>query len=202
MSAESPRDPCGVCPACVAGQECAVGLDDVQSAAFVPDPAQQIIARALDVIESGVPSQAIGWYPVTGFGENVSGALIKVNRPLPVDPEVARREYVLRYHRDDPFAPARHVDSRKPILAMADIGGREGLLSTEYGSELLPEYRVEWETTMYLRDGGRMLGALRLGRSAQDGEFRPSELDFLKRTQPLLERAYVSALERKDQAKQ
>jgi hypothetical protein len=194
MSTEARQDgPCK-CPACVAGEKCAVGLDNAESALFVPDPAQQFIARALKVISSGVPSQAIGWYPVTRFGEDSAGAVIALGRPTPVDPALARREYVLRYHRDDPFAPAHHLDSRRPLVTMADIGGPEGLRATEYGRELLPEYRVEWELAMYLRDGGQMLGALRLSRAAEDGEFQSSELDFLERTLPSLEHGYNSAL--------
>jgi hypothetical protein len=182
------------CPGCAEGRECVAGLDDVESELIVADPAQQFIARALEVLATGVPSQAIGWYPVSGFGEDAAGALIKVTRPLSADPEVARKEYVLRYHHDDPFAPVRHLDSRRPVLTMPDIGGREGLLRTAYGSELLPEFGVQWETTMYVRDGGQMLGCIRLSRAAEDGEFRRSELDFLERTQPSLERGYNSAL--------
>jgi hypothetical protein len=182
------------CPGCAEGRECVAGLDDAESGLIVADPAQQFIARALEVLASGAPSQSITWCPVDRLGGNAAGALIKLSRPVPGDPEVARKEYVLRYHREDPFAPMRHLDSRRPVLTMADIGGREGLLDTAYGSELLPEFGVEWETTMYLRDGGQMLGFVRLSRAAQDGEFRRSELDFLERTQPSLERAYNSAL--------
>jgi hypothetical protein len=194
MSPEARKPERCACAACAAGRECATSLDDVDSALLVPDPAQQFIARALEVLATGVPSQAIGWFPVTGLGEDAAGALTKLTRPLPADPELARKEYVLRYHRDDPFAPVRYLDSRRPMVTMADIGGREGLLETPYGSELLPEFGVEWETTMYLRDGGRMLGVIRLSRAAQDGEFSRSELDFLDRTHPSLERAYNSAL--------
>jgi hypothetical protein len=202
MSAERPPQPCGLCPACAAGEECAAQLGHVGSPGLVSDVAQQFIARALEVVASGVPCQAIGWYPVGPHGEDSAGALIKLYRPLTADPEIARREYVLRYHRDDPFAPARHLDSRRPIVAMADIGGREGLLSTEYGSEFLPEFRAEWETSMYLRDGGRMLGFIKLARATEDGEFQAAELDFLERTHAALEHGYNSSLSVRDRRSQ
>jgi hypothetical protein len=182
------------CPACAEGRECCASLDEAESALLLADPAQQFIARALDVIATGVPSQCVSWCPVTRAGEPAAGTLAKVGRTVATDLELARKEYVLRYHRDDPFAPERYLDSRRPVLEMADIGGRRGLLDTAYGREFLPEFGVEWETTMYLRDGGRMLGFIRLSRATQDGDFRRSELDFLERTQPALESAYNSAL--------
>jgi len=153
------------------------------------------MARGLAVIASGLEAQAVGWYPVSPRGPDQPGALRISNRPSLADPEQARREYVARYHRDDPFAPRRFLDSRRTLLTMADIGGRHGLLSTRYGSELLPEYGVEYEAALYMRDAGRMLGAIRIGRTAEDGDLDDRDLDFLRRAHLLLERSYVDALQ-------
>lgn len=153
------------------------------------------MARGLEVIAGAVPAQAVGWYPVTPRGEEAAGALITLSRSLPVDPERARREYVQRYRRDDPFAPRHLLDSHRPLLTMADIGGRKGLLSTLYGAELLPEYGVGFEAALYLRDGGRMLGAVRIARRLEDGDFTARELDFLHRAHLFLESSYGASLE-------
>jgi hypothetical protein len=196
MEARRP-DHCN-CAACRAGRECSAGLERITSPLGIGDPGRQVMGRALEVISSAVPCQALGWYPVTAKGEHAAGALIRLNRPVAVDAEQARREYVQRYHRDDPFAPRHVLDSPRPLLTMDDIGGTQGLMSTEYGRELLPECGVQWELAMYLRDGGLMLGAIRLSRTAQDGEFQTSEVAFLERTQSALELSYNSALRSHD----
>lgn len=152
------------------------------------------MARGVRMIASGVPAQAVGWYPVSSRGQDQPGSLIAISRPLPADPEEARREYVLRYHRDDPFAPHHFLRDRRSMQTMSEIGGRRGLLSTSYGSELLPEYRVEHEVALYIRDNGRMLGALRIGRTGEDGDLDDDELEFLRCAQQFLEASYVTAL--------
>jgi DNA-binding CsgD family transcriptional regulator len=100
----------------------------------------------------------------------------------------------LHVSREDPFAPRHLLDSRRPLLTMADIGGRKGLLSTPYGAELLPEFGVAYETVLYVRDGGRMLGCIRIGRTEEEGELSDLTVDFLMRAHLLLEPAYCEAL--------
>jgi hypothetical protein len=186
------QGPCG-CPACRAGRECCAWIDEVEVGLSIEDPARRLMARALGILASAVPCQALAWCPVEQRGRPTAGSLVKLDSPVPVSAERARREYVLRYQEDDPFAPSRMLDSPRSLLTMDDIGGREGLLSTEYGREFLPEYRVLWETTMYLRDCGQMIGFVRLSRTAADGEFKPDELEFLRRSHDHLEHSYTAA---------
>jgi hypothetical protein len=113
---------------------------------------------------------------------------------MPVPLEVARREYVCRYHADNPFAPSHLLDSRRPLVTMADVGGTEGLHDNPYGGEYLPEFGIAYETAIYIRDGTRILGAVDLARTADEGDFTENEIDFLQRTHVMLEGAYVTAL--------
>lgn len=154
-----------------------------------------VIAEGLETIASAVPAGAVGWYPVSSRGEDAPGAVIATSQPLPGNPETARLEYLTDYHRSDPFAPRRFLDSSIRVVTMSDIGGRDGLLATRYGSELLPEFGIEHEAALYVRNGDRILGAVRVGRSAEQGDVEGRELAFLRRVQRLLEAAYVLALE-------
>jgi hypothetical protein len=156
------------------------------------------MARGLHIIASGVSGQSLAWCPVTPRGEDAPGALIALTRPICVDPQQARRDYLERYRQEDPFAPHRVLDTRRPLLTMSDIGGPQGLASTLYGSEFLPEFRVAYETALYIRDGDTMLGSIRVARTAEDGPFTVRDNDFLMRAQLLLESSYCRALIRSD----
>lgn len=170
------------------------GLDRSDALLHSPDRSRAIIARGLHVISRAITLQSVGWYPVNPRGDDVGGAIFHAKRRLSADPERARQEYLSRYRRDDPFAPRHVLDSRRPILTMADVGGTKGLRATGYGGELLPEFRVAYESAIYLRDGGRMLGCIRVGKTAEDGAFDGSDEAFLRSTQLLLEAGYVQTL--------
>jgi DNA-binding CsgD family transcriptional regulator len=170
-------------------------LDRAESSLHSNDRERAVMARGLHVIASGIGAGGIGWYPVTPRGDEAPGALLTNQRRLRTDPEQARREYIERYRRDDPFAPRHLLDSRRPLLSMSDIGGGKGLRSTSYGAELLPEFDIAYETALYIRDGGRMLGCIRIGRTEEEGELDDRALDFLDRTHLLLEPAYCQAME-------
>jgi hypothetical protein len=157
--------------------------------------ADLVMATAIDVVARRVPSGAVGWFPADPHGRPAAGSILRVSGlPMPVPVEVARREYVCRYHAENPFAPSRLLDSRRPLVTMADVGGSEGLRRNPYGSEYLPEFGIEYKTAIYIRDGTRILGAVDLSRTPEEGDFTDDEIDFLRRTHVMLEGAYVTAL--------
>ena len=186
---------CLCCPGCRSGGQCAVHMDAPDEVGPGAGRASLVMASALDVIARGVPSRSIGWFPADVSGQPSAGSILKVSGPPPTVPlEVTRREYVCRYHADNPFAPSKFLDSRRPLVTMADVGGTDGLRANPYGGEFLAELRLGFETAIYVRDGTRILGAIDLTRTVDEGDFSEYEIDFLRRTHLFLEGAYVTAL--------
>ena len=186
---------CLCCPGCRSGGECAVHMDPPDEVGPEAARADRVIASALDVIARRVPSGAIGWFPADAHGRPAAGTILKVgDLPMSVPVEIARREYVCRYYADNPFAPMRLLDSRRPLMTMADVGGREGLLANPYGSEYLPEFGIAFKASIYIRDGTRILGAVDFSRTSEQGDFTEHEIDFMRRTHLFLEGSYVTAL--------
>jgi DNA-binding CsgD family transcriptional regulator len=181
------------CIGCKTGRPCAGELERYESAVQAPDPGRQIIARGMAMLAYAVPARWVGWFPVTPRGEELPGNIALLSGPLRSSPEVGREEYAKRYYRDDPFAPRRFLDSRRPVVTMDDIGGDLALSRTGYGGELLPELGLKREAAIYLRDGGTMLGFIGFARTEEEGEFQSNEIAFLHRSQPLLELSYNRA---------
>jgi DNA-binding CsgD family transcriptional regulator len=173
--------------------EC-VEIGEARIALHSTDRATAVVARSLEVIATAVPALAVGWFPANSRGEELPGALMSTPLPLPEAYKPARRAYLDHYREEDPFAARRVVDSGIRQLRMVDVGGRTGLRLTTYGRELLTEHGVDQESAIYLRDGGRMLGVIRLSRSTGDPDFSPTELELLRRLQLLVEAGYATAL--------
>jgi DNA-binding CsgD family transcriptional regulator len=135
-----------------------------------------------------------GWYPVNARGENAGGSIALGAASTGVPLQAVRAEYVGRYHRDDPFAPARYLDRPTRLASVAEVGGPEALARTDYARELLPELGAAHQAALYLRDGGRMLGYVSVLRTTGQGEFTDREFAFMRRFQPFFELAYCSGL--------
>jgi DNA-binding CsgD family transcriptional regulator len=152
------------------------------------------MAHALDWITMIVPAAAAAFSPVDRrlhvFTKGPVVVKLASDR-LRLQIGEAQQAYVRAFHADDPFAPWRWTDSTATVVGVQDIGGRERFESSRYATSFLASYRLADQASMYLRDRGRIVADIVLLRGADEPGITREELALLRRTQPLLEQAYV-----------
>jgi DNA-binding CsgD family transcriptional regulator len=153
------------------------------------------MARTLQMLTAAAPAGRAAFCPVNERGEQGAGVVWLETVAPPRPPEDDRREYVLHYGREDPFAPEHHADDRRTVLTVEDLGGPEAFKATAYGGEFLPATGFAHEAMVYLRDAGRIVATIALLRRPEDPGFGQAETAFLRRAQPAVETSYVCSLE-------
>jgi DNA-binding CsgD family transcriptional regulator len=157
------------------------------------DRERRTVAHMLGMLNAAVPGRTVAMEPLDRRGNADGGGTVLRTGEIPVPPEMTRREYLSRYHADDPLHPRRQVDTDVTVLSTGQVGGPSTLARTMFGGEFLAEHRFEHVLRMFLRDEGRMFGAVMIARTAGEGEFRERELAFLRRAHPFIEHALACA---------
>jgi DNA-binding CsgD family transcriptional regulator len=200
MSSHSARRPAGAasrcrCPGCARGEACHVPVHRYAEVAHSPDPQRRLMARTLDMLTGAVPARLAAFCPVNERGEQTAGAVVLQRGRALRGVEHARREYVQRYAREDPFAPAHQADGGPAVVTVDELGGQLAFARSAYGGEYLPGFGYATEAMAYVREAGRIVAAIALLRTAQEPGFSAGEAAFLRRAVPALEVAYACARE-------
>ncbi|MFB7211921.1 response regulator transcription factor [Streptomyces sp. NPDC056255] len=101
---------------------------------------------------------------------------------------VENRSYTAHYHRLDPFHPRRFVGPRRPLVTVRDLPERYE--HGEYYRRFMAPLGFRHETELYLYSGARIVGGLSLLRTAELGDFAPSDLGFLDKAHAFLEHTF------------
>lgn len=182
---------CG-CPGCDAGGACYLRAEHYEQALRSSDAVRRLMAHTVRMVHAAVPADRVAFAPVDDTGELCDLVSLDCTPPRRALND-AWSEYVLRYSRTDPFAPARLAGSRAPLLTVDDLGGREIFTRSEYGGEFLAELGYAHELRVYLRDPVGVTATLVLVRRHGDHAFSRDELTFLRRAQPAIELSYSCA---------
>jgi DNA-binding CsgD family transcriptional regulator len=183
------------CPGCRGGGTCYLKPEQYEFALRSSEPVRRLMAHTLRMVTAAVACARIAFATVDERAELCDIVSLDTSPPrrsLEQDWE----EYVLRYRKVDPFSPARHVDSRRAVVTIDDLGGRQAFDRSEYGREFLPELGFSQELCVYMRDGVRMAAALVLTRKHGEPPFASDDVAFLRRAQPAIELAYACAVAR------
>jgi DNA-binding CsgD family transcriptional regulator len=157
------------------------------------DRARRMVAHMLAALNAAVPGRTVAMEPLDRHGNADGGGTVLRTGEIPVPPEVTRREYLNRYHVDDPLHPREQIDTGVTVLSTGQAGDPRMLARTMFGGEFLAEHRFVHVLRMFLRDEGRMIGAVMIARTASEGDFSQDELAFLRRAHPFVEHAYACA---------
>lgn len=157
-----------------------------------PVVARRLMAHGLGLVTAVVPVSRACFYEVDPQGQICAGLVVLAVGPQPSSPEWDFREYVVRYHRSDPFAPRRHATHRRSVLTEADLGGEDALARTAYWGDFLPASGFAHQVTIFLRDGGRIVAGIALLRREHEGDFQPRELELLRSCQRVLQLGYLT----------
>lgn len=164
------------------------------------DPRLRMMARALDLITTVVPTAGAVFYPVDGrAGRHGAGPMLVKGEGDGPNRETTVREYFTRYHAYDPFCSKTHAGNKTPIVGVGELGGLKNFARTVWASEYLAEWGMATETVIFLRDEGRIAAGISLSRRHDAPLFTQTELMVLHRIQPMVEDAW--ALSRKEPAK-
>lgn len=185
--------PLCACPACAADAQCQLRPEQYEEALRSADAVRRLMAHMLRMVQAAVPADRVAFAPVDSAGELCDVVSLDVTPPRR-SLEDAWSEYVLRYRSADPFRPAHHADSRRPLLTIDDLGGPAAFRRTGYGGEYLRELGYEHEVRLYLRDGDQVLATLLLTRVEGGPPFAPDEIAFLQRAHPAIELSYACAI--------
>ncbi|MFE6871190.1 response regulator transcription factor [Kitasatospora sp. NPDC057692] len=138
-------------------------------------------AEAMTFLANVVDCSGIVFYSVDARLNAVDHAFHRI-RP------VENRSYTAHYHRLDPFHPRRFVGPRRPLVTVRDLPERYE--RGEYYRRFMAPLGFRHETELYLYSGARIVGGLSLLRTAELGEFTPSELAFLNKAHAFLEHTF------------
>jgi DNA-binding NarL/FixJ family response regulator len=156
------------------------GLRPYADARRAAEPLTRLQAHVLEVVLAVVPA--------------ASAVFVAVNRRLGItDGVIVRhrpagdlwRQYLERAHADDPLASRRAADTGASVMTLAGVRGADGALPAGSGDV----------AALYLRSAATVVAAVALLRSDDDEAFDAHEVRQLRRLQPLLEQAYVQALD-------
>jgi DNA-binding CsgD family transcriptional regulator len=106
--------------------------------------------------------------------------------------ERARREYLADFRALDPFAPSRWSQSTRTVVGVREVGGPHAFARSSY-HEFLASHGMASQTSIFLRDCGRIVAAILLLRRREEPDPTSAELQLLRGTQPLLEQALALA---------
>jgi DNA-binding NarL/FixJ family response regulator len=157
-------------------------------AAASPDHVLRLKAHALRALTALVPAAQAFFVAVTRRLDIENAVALQaddVELSLPREWE----RYVSEVAQFDPFAPHRVGTSNAPVLTLADLGPAAPFtrhLETIGMSDII---------TVYLRSAGTIVAGIALTRVGGSPPFTTADALSLRRIQPLLEHAYLCAVE-------
>lgn len=189
---EGIHGPLCACPGCAAPASCAPRPELYEEALRSTAAERRLMAHTVQMIHAAIPADRVAFAPVDAGGELCDVISLDLTPPRRSLRE-AWAEYVLRYRSEDPFSPARHADSKRPLLTIDDLGGQRAFRRTGYGGEYMPELGYEHEVRLYLRDGERPIATVLVARERGAAPFAPDQIAFLRRAHPAIELSYACA---------
>jgi DNA-binding CsgD family transcriptional regulator len=139
--------------------------------------------QALTFLSGCVPATAAVFYSVDARLDAVHHVFLRM-RPD------ANASYVDYFHRLDPFHPRRFADSRVPLVTLRDVADVGAYERSEYCARFFAPLGLLYETELYLRDAGRIVGGISLLRSRDAPDFADAELAFLRRAHAFVEESF------------
>ncbi|MBN3791006.1 helix-turn-helix transcriptional regulator [Burkholderia sp. Ac-20353] len=143
---------------------------------------QRALRACVDAFDAFASPSAIVFYRLDASGEAADFELFGM-------PESMHRIYVARYRMLDPLHPSRCAASAGAVVTLASQLPDERRAASAYWTRFLCRHHVADVVEIWLRDGGRTIGAFSLLRFGESGRFAPGEIDALARLQPVAEAA-------------
>ncbi len=152
------------------------------------DDRTRVMARALDALTAVVPAPAAAISPVdrrlTVF--TTGPIVVRVDsRALAADVDRIHAAYLVRAGSDDPFEPRRWASRNVTAIGVGDVGG------VAPPCDLLAAQRLSRRAAVFLRDRGRIVAYAVLMRELGAPDPTATEIERLRRVQPLLEEALL-----------
>lgn len=177
------------------GRAASPPLAACEEALAAHDGRRRLMARTLDWLTLFTPAAAAVFYGVDArLRISVAHPFVyKLSPPGLLDPLIAYRDYERLYRDLDPLSPRALADGDATVVGVEDAGGLETFAETRFAREYLAPLRLGAVTSIFLRDERRIVAVITLVRRL--GEAGPSraQLQFLRRSQPLLEAAHLVA---------
>jgi DNA-binding CsgD family transcriptional regulator len=170
-------------------------LRAVADAASSADEGERLMASAVDWLARSVPAAAVIFSPVDRqLRLFTQGPLIAtVDRAAALGAlERLPADYLAAMHRVDPYAPSCWSQSTRPVVGIREVGRAERFARSTYGT-FLAAYGMASQTSIFLRDRGRIIAAILLLTRQGQSCPTPDELRLLRGTQPLLEQSLILA---------
>jgi DNA-binding CsgD family transcriptional regulator len=163
--------------------------DAVRSA----DPLERVTAHALNWLVAMVPTTLAAFYPVDArMLQGTTGPIVvKLNGLAWEDAAEAYTRYMRRCYADDPFAAWRFAVGNQAIVTIDDVGGPEAFARTAYARALLLPFGLASQTTLHLRQHGRIVAGVTLLGKPRHRSGRTRDLVLLHRGHRFLEEAYA-----------
>jgi DNA-binding CsgD family transcriptional regulator len=157
------------------------------------DERTRVMAHALDALTAVVPASAAAISPVdrrlTAF--TTGPIVVRVDsQALAADVDRIHGAYLTRAGSDDQFEPRRWAGRSVTAIGVGDVGGAAP------PCDLLAAQRLSRRAAVFLRDRGRLVAYAVLMRELGAPDPTASEIERLRRVQPLLEEALLLTRER------
>jgi DNA-binding NarL/FixJ family response regulator len=160
-----------------------------ENAADSPDHVMRLKAHALRAVTALVPAAQAFFVAVTRRLEIENAVALQAD-----DSELSLAREWERYVSEiadvDPFAPHRVGASNATVLALSDVGAA----ATPFARHL-ESIGMSDIITMYVRSAGTIVAGIALTRASGSPPFSATDAVSLRRIQPLLEHAYLCAVE-------